>query len=87
MNTPSEALSAAEDRVEAAPLPAIGLAFGAGVLLSRLPVLGIAGLALRVALSLVKPALLALGAMKAWDLARNGCPGKPAPPSAPNPAP
>lgn len=74
MNTSPEAFPATcEDKIKASPLAAVGLAFGAGIVLTRLPVLSIGGLVLRVALSLVKPALLVLGAMKACDLARNGC--------------
>lgn len=57
-----------EAKVRTAPLQSAGIGFAAAWLLSRLPVFGILGLALRVALVLFKPALLILGGVKAWDL-------------------
>jgi hypothetical protein len=60
--------SALESKIRSEPLKSVGLAVGAGWLLTRLPVFALVGLAIRVALRLVRPALLVLGGMKAWDL-------------------
>jgi len=57
-----------EITVRAKPVQSVGMAIAAGFVLSRLPVAGILGLAIRVALSLIRPALLVLGGVKAWDL-------------------
>jgi len=49
------------------PMKAIGIAFGAGLLLTLLPVGAIvAGLA-RLAVALIRPALMILGATKVYD--------------------
>jgi hypothetical protein len=57
-----------EKQVRSAPLQSVGIGLVAAWLLIRLPVFGILGLAARVALVLLKPALLVLGGAKAWDL-------------------
>lgn len=61
-------LESMENTIRAKPVEGVALAVVAGVVLSRLPVVGILGLAIRVALSLIRPALLVLGGVKAWDL-------------------
>lgn len=60
-----------ENEVHETPLRSAGLALGAGFLLSRLPVIAAVGLIVRVALSLIRPALLVLGVAKAYDLIRS----------------
>ncbi len=64
-----------EEKIRENPLPAVGIAVVGGIVLSRLPLLGITALLLRVAFTLVRPALLVLGIAKAYDLAksRGGC--------------
>lgn len=73
MTSPDTFPAGCEEKIKAAPLPSVGIAVAAGIVLSRLPVFALTGLALRVALALVKPALLTLGAIKAWDLAQILC--------------
>ena len=62
--------SRCEEKIRANPLPAVGLALAAGVVVSRLPVLGIAAVTVRVGLALVRPTLLALGVAKTVELAQ-----------------
>ena len=56
-----------EDRVRKAPLQSAGIGLAGAWLLTRLPIIGLLGLVVRMALILVKPALLVLGGAKAWD--------------------
>ncbi len=57
-----------EGKFRSAPLQSAGVTLVAAWLLSRLPIFGILGFAMRIALGLVKPALLILGGAKAWGL-------------------
>ncbi len=66
-----EDLESLVDRTEAfareEPLKAVGLAFGAGLVLTLLPVGAILAAIVRLALALLRPALLILGAMKLYE--------------------
>jgi hypothetical protein len=57
-----------EAKVRSAPLQSAGLGLAAAWLVTRLPVFGILGLLARVALALLKPALLVLGGVRVLDL-------------------
>lgn len=57
-----------EEKVRSAPLQSVGVAVAAGWVLTQLPIFGILGLVVRVALALLKPSLVVFGGMKAWDL-------------------
>lgn len=50
------------------PVKAVTSAFGIGFLIHLLPVGGIIGMFASVAFSLLRPALLVLGVMKAWEM-------------------
>jgi hypothetical protein len=74
MQPPDERFSTAEDlksRTEhfarEEPMQAVGMAFAAGLVLTMLPVGAIVAMLLRLALSLLRPALMVLGAMKAYE--------------------
>lgn len=54
-------LESVEEKIRSAPLPSAGVIFLAGIVASRVPVLGIIVALLRLALSLVRPALLLFG--------------------------
>jgi hypothetical protein len=56
-----------EDFTREEPLKAVGFAFAAGLLMTLLPVGSIIGGILRLALSLIRPALLVLGAIKLYE--------------------
>jgi len=56
-----------EDYTREEPLKAVAIAFGAGLLMTLLPVGAIAGGLLRLALALVRPGLLVLGAIKLYE--------------------
>jgi hypothetical protein len=62
-----------EEKVRSAPLQSVGVAVAAGWLLTQLPVFGILGLVVRVALALLKPALVVFGGVKAWQLIQARC--------------
>ena len=49
------------------PMKAVGYAFGAGLLLTLLPIGGILGGLFRLSLGLLKPGLLILGAIKLYE--------------------
>jgi hypothetical protein len=57
-----------EEAIRAAPLRAVGIAFLVGLLFRVLPVAAILGALLRLAVSLVRPALLVLGVAKSAEL-------------------
>ncbi len=59
---------ALKKKIKASPVQSAGLGLAAVYLLTRLPVVGILGLAVRVALAVVRPSLLVLGGAKALDL-------------------
>jgi hypothetical protein len=61
-------LDESEKAIRTKPLQGIGLALIAGGILSRLPVVGIVALAVRVTLSVVGPMLFVLGGVKAWEV-------------------
>ena len=64
---PDGILRQTEEYTREEPLQAVGIAFVVGLVLTLLPIGGIiAGLA-RLSLSLVRPALLVLGAIKAYE--------------------
>jgi hypothetical protein len=73
--------SALEAKIRTEPLKSAGLAIGAGFLLSRIPLVGLLFLVIRVTLFLVRPAFLILGGMKAWDLYESQKPSNPLPES------
>ncbi len=54
------------------PAKAVASAFGAGFLINLLPISAIVGALAAIAFTLVRPALLFLGLLKAWEL----CPEK-----------
>ena len=49
------------------PLKAVGIAFAAGLFMTLLPIGSVIGGLLRLALALVRPALLVLGAIKLYE--------------------
>lgn len=59
--------SRTEEFARQEPVRAVGIAFVVGLVLTLLPIGAIIGGLLRLALSLVKPALLILGATKVYD--------------------
>ena len=61
----------ADEYARREPTKAVIAAFGAGFLINLLPLGGITGAATSTAFSLVRPALLFLGLLKAADLVRN----------------
>lgn len=63
-------LDAAEDYVNKEPLKAFGAACGMGIILNILPTRLMAGSASSIAVTLVRPALLTLGLLKALELIR-----------------
>ena len=56
-----------EDYVRDEPLKSVGIAIGAGVLLTIFPIFSLLFSILRLALGLLKPALLVLGGMKLYE--------------------
>ena len=52
------------------PLKSVGLGLLSLFILKRLPVVGILGLVLRVALTFFKPAALVFGGVKLWQMAK-----------------
>jgi len=60
----------ADDFARREPTKAVVSAFGAGVLLNLLPIGAVVGVITAVAFSLIRPALLFLGLMKAFELGR-----------------
>ena len=56
-----------EDFARQEPIRAVGFAFIAGLILTLLPIGAIVAGLLRLALSLVRPALMILGATKVYD--------------------
>ncbi|HEY2342483.1 MAG TPA: hypothetical protein VGH90_05605 [Chthoniobacteraceae bacterium] len=61
------ALRRAEDYTREEPLKAVGLAFTAGLILTLLPVGAILAAIVRLAVTLLRPALLILGAIKLYE--------------------
>ncbi len=63
-----------EAKVQAAPLQSVVIGMVCAWMLVRLPVFGLLGAIVRVALAVGRPALLILGGAKAWELiqARTG---------------
>ncbi len=57
-----------EDKIREAPLASVACAAAAGFVLHVLPVTAIVGSVLRVALFLLKPALLVFGALKFYEV-------------------
>jgi len=57
-------LDSVEEKIRLAPLPSAGIVFVAGLVLSRVPLLGILAFFLRLALALIQPALLIFGLTK-----------------------
>jgi hypothetical protein len=57
----------AEDYTREEPLKAVGIAFAAGLLMTLLPIGPIVGGLVRLALALIRPALLVLGAIKVYE--------------------
>ncbi len=57
----------AEQYAREEPLKAVGIAFVGGLILTVLPITGLIGTLLRVALTLLRPALLILGAIKLYE--------------------
>lgn len=62
--------AATKERIVAEPLRSAGLALASGFILSRIPIFSIILVVIRIMLALVRPALLVLGAAKAWDLSQ-----------------
>ncbi len=60
-------VSRTEQYAREEPLKAVGAAFVGGLVLTMLPVGGLVGGVLRLSLSLLKPALLILGAVKLYE--------------------
>ena len=56
-----------EEYVREEPVKSVGIALGAGIFLTIFPVFGIFFGLLRVALSLLRPALLVLGGIKLYE--------------------
>jgi len=56
-----------EEYTREEPLKAVGIAFAAGLFMTILPIGSIIGGLLRLALTLVRPALLVLGAVKLYE--------------------
>ena len=63
-------LTQADEFARREPTKAVVSAFGAGVLLNLLPIGALVGAITALAFSLVRPALLFLGLMKAFELGR-----------------
>jgi hypothetical protein len=59
-----------EESIRQSPLPAVGLAALGGIVLSRLPVGALIFALLRLAFTLLRPALLVLGILKAVQLCK-----------------
>ena len=72
-------LNHAEAFARREPTKAVVSAFGAGFLINLLPIGAIAGALVAIAFTLVRPALLFFGLLKAWEL----CPAKNNPSSNP----
>ena len=66
-----ELMGRADEFARREPSKAVVAAFGAGFLLNLLPLAGIASVFVGIAFSLVRPALLFLGLLKACELYRN----------------
>lgn len=60
-------LHCAEQYTREEPLKAVGIAFAAGLFMTMLPIGAILAGLLRLALALVRPALLILGAVKLYE--------------------
>jgi demethoxyubiquinone hydroxylase (CLK1/Coq7/Cat5 family) len=75
MNTGKQRALEARDEIEAAvikhPLRSLAIGFGVGYLSRSLPLGRIVGGSLRLVLPFVPHALLAIGAARAWEIARN----------------
>jgi hypothetical protein len=56
-----------EDFAREEPMKAVGIAFAAGLFMTVLPIGAIIGGLMRVALTLIRPALLVLGAIKLYE--------------------
>lgn len=70
-----ELRSRMEDAVREAPGQSAAIALAAGFVLALLPIGAIIGGVLRLALHMLKPALLVLGLMKAWEEYGSCCGG------------
>lgn len=57
-------LESVEEKIRSAPLPSAGIVFVAGLVLSRVPLLGILAFFLRLVVTLIRPALLVFGLAK-----------------------
>jgi hypothetical protein len=56
-----------QEYVREEPVKSVGIALGAGIILTVFPVFSIVFALLRVAVSLLRPALLVLGGIKAYE--------------------
>ncbi|MGC1481514.1 MAG: hypothetical protein WA771_13515 [Chthoniobacterales bacterium] len=65
-----DGIASCEQKIREEPLKAVLIGSGAGLVLSRLPILGLLILVIRLALWAVKPALLIAGLTKAYDYAK-----------------
>ena len=65
---PGDTLAQVEEFVHREPLKALATAFGVGLLLEVIPQRSTARAVAAVAVKLVSPTLLALGALKVWEL-------------------
>lgn len=61
------AFTRAEEFAREEPLKAVGIAFAAGLIFTVLPIGAIIGFTLRLALTLLRPALMILGAVKVYE--------------------
>lgn len=68
-------LSEADEFARREPAKAVASAFGAGFLINLLPLGAVVGTIATVAFALVRPVLLFLGLMKAFELTREKFPG------------
>ncbi|HWB58365.1 MAG TPA: hypothetical protein VG733_02695 [Chthoniobacteraceae bacterium] len=64
-----------EDYTRASPLPALAAAAAAGYVMRGLPLRALAGLAVRLAVLFVRPAIFLVGAAKIYEFTRNELPG------------
>ena len=63
-----------EDAVRRSPLLAVACAAAVGYMLQVLPIPRIAGALVKLAVNLLKPALLVYGTAKVWEYLKESCP-------------
>lgn len=69
--SPDALLHQADEYTRREPRTALASAFGVGLLLNLLPIRSVVGLVASIAIPLLRPALLVLGLVKAYELLRS----------------